>query len=45
MVTGIIKSETYRYVYTGETVQGSYIMLDKYEMRKAPRENGDGEVW
>ncbi|KAI9785402.1 MAG: hypothetical protein M1816_000417 [Peltula sp. TS41687] len=44
MIQGIIKEETYPFIESGETVEGSYIMLDQYELRKAPRRNGTGDT-
>lgn len=41
---GIIKEETYPFIESGETVEGSYIMLDKYELRKSPKRNGKGDT-
>lgn len=44
VMQAIIRSETYRFITTGETEEGSYIMLDDYEVRKQERAGGVGKV-
>ncbi|KAI9736264.1 MAG: hypothetical protein M1834_001150 [Cirrosporium novae-zelandiae] len=43
-IQAVLKSEVHRFVWTGETKEGSYIVLTKYELARAKRLNGNGEV-
>ncbi|KAI9887651.1 MAG: hypothetical protein M1823_000515 [Watsoniomyces obsoletus] len=44
IIQAIILKETYRFVTTRETTEGSYIMLDSYEVQTRPRVDGTGPV-
>ncbi len=43
-LVAIIKTETYRFITTGETTVGSYIMLDQYEVQMRDKIGGGGQI-
>ena len=43
-ILAIIRTETYRFITSRETIVGSYIMLDRYEVQTQTRSGGKGKI-
>jgi hypothetical protein len=45
VIQAVLKAEIHRFVITGEVGEGDVILVERYELRKGARVNGEGEIW